>query len=241
MRSPLLFETHAHTTASDGYLTPLELVRLARHRGCSAVAVTDHDTLEGGLMAYKASTRLGLGVIVVPGVEVRTSWGDVLALCREPPSREPPVDVHPALLRDWADAENCILVAAHPYATWRHGMGGRRLVEGAAEGLWDAVEAWNQRTPPPLNALAARAAVKLGLPLTSGSDAHVPRELCGSPMRIGADSLDPLRPDDLVDAIVKRYAKPSTGLPGPAAIAQAAAWAVMRRLGMLREQGQIIG
>jgi predicted metal-dependent phosphoesterase TrpH len=233
----LMLDTHTHTTVSDGYLTPLEAVRLARRRGCGALAVTDHDTIEGGLRAYKASARLGLGVIVVPGVEVRTAWGDVLALCRSPPRQEPPVGGDPSALRDWADAEGCILVAAHPYATWRHGMSGRRLVEGARLGLWDAVEAWNQRSPPPLNALAALAAARLGLPPTSGSDAHVPRELCSSRMRLPGP--EPESPEDIVEAIVRGRAEPVPGLPGPLALAEAAAWGLMRRLGIERPPGLI--
>jgi len=234
--SVILFETHSHTTASDGYLTPLELVRLARRRGCGAVAVTDHDTIEGGISAYKASTRLSLGVIVVPGVEVRTSWGDVLALCTQPPGREPPSGAHPEVLREWADAEACILVPAHPYVTWRHGMGGRRLRLGGETGLWDAVEAWNLRGPPPLNLPAILAAEQLGLPPTSGSDAHVPRELCGAAM----EAPDEGSAEALVESLRRGRARPRAGLPGPLALAEAAAWAVMRRLGVERPPG-IIG
>ncbi len=63
-------DLHAHTTASDGTLTPRELVALAGETGLGAVAITDHDGvagLEEGLAAGKE-----LGVRVIPGVEIST-------------------------------------------------------------------------------------------------------------------------------------------------------------------------
>jgi predicted metal-dependent phosphoesterase TrpH len=219
-------ETHSHSTASDGALTPLDLVRLAAKRGCGAIAVTDHDTIEGGLSAFKAAKRLGLPITVIPGVEVRTTWGDVLALCREPPGTEPPKD--PFALRDWADGESCILVPAHPYHPARSSLGGRNLLRGAAEGLWDAIEAWNSRGLPLFNIPALRVASKLGLPMTSGSDAHAPREVCTSPVILeeGGDA------SSIVDAIAKGRARITPGVPSPLAYAEALALALSRRLGL---------
>ena len=40
-----IFDLHSHTTASDGKLSPRELVRLAKSQGLSALAITDHDTV----------------------------------------------------------------------------------------------------------------------------------------------------------------------------------------------------
>jgi hypothetical protein len=64
-------DLHTHTTASDGLLTPTELVRHALERGLGAVAVTDHDTTAGLPEALAAGAELGLEVI--PGVEISTS------------------------------------------------------------------------------------------------------------------------------------------------------------------------
>jgi 3',5'-nucleoside bisphosphate phosphatase len=63
-------DLHLHTLASDGRLTPEELVRLARERGVGRLAVTDHDTTD----AVPAATAEGrrLGVEVIPGVELGT-------------------------------------------------------------------------------------------------------------------------------------------------------------------------
>ena len=61
-------DLHAHTTASDGSLTPMELVTQARKLGLAALAVTDHDTL-GGLDEAGAAAR-AIGLDLVPGVEL---------------------------------------------------------------------------------------------------------------------------------------------------------------------------
>ena len=42
-----MLDLHIHTTASDGSLTPTQVVQLARKKGFSLIAVTDHDTMGG--------------------------------------------------------------------------------------------------------------------------------------------------------------------------------------------------
>lgn len=61
-------DLHTHTIVSDGTLSPAELVQRAREIGLGALAITDHDTLEGLLEACRASETLGMWVI--PGVEI---------------------------------------------------------------------------------------------------------------------------------------------------------------------------
>lgn len=63
-----LCDLHTHTTASDGQYTPAELVQLAKDRGLSVLAVTDHDTIAGVEEARQAGAELGLKVI--RGVEL---------------------------------------------------------------------------------------------------------------------------------------------------------------------------
>jgi 3',5'-nucleoside bisphosphate phosphatase len=63
-----VIDLHAHTTFSDGTLTPTELVEAALAAGLSAVAVTDHDSVDGLPEALAAAERVGLRV--VPGVEI---------------------------------------------------------------------------------------------------------------------------------------------------------------------------
>ena len=63
-------DLHTHTTASDGTLTPRELVKLAGELGLAAVAITDHDTVAGLREGLAAGEELG--VRVIPGVEIST-------------------------------------------------------------------------------------------------------------------------------------------------------------------------
>ena len=63
-----MIDLHAHTTASDGTLSPRELVQHARDIGLSAVAVADHDTTSGWTEAFEAASELGIEV--VPGIEL---------------------------------------------------------------------------------------------------------------------------------------------------------------------------
>ena len=61
-------DLHAHTTASDGTYAPTRLVDLAERIGLAAVAVTDHDTVEG--VAEAVARAATLDVEVVPGIEI---------------------------------------------------------------------------------------------------------------------------------------------------------------------------
>ncbi len=61
-------DLHLHTIYSDGSLTPAEVVALAHQVGITAIAITDHDIVDGVPHALEAATRLGIEII--PGVEL---------------------------------------------------------------------------------------------------------------------------------------------------------------------------
>jgi 3',5'-nucleoside bisphosphate phosphatase len=62
-------DLHSHTTASDGTLTPRELVRAAARRGVRVLAVTDHDSTEGLGEAFAAAAQHA-PLTIVPGLEI---------------------------------------------------------------------------------------------------------------------------------------------------------------------------
>lgn len=64
------FDLHVHTTASDGTLTPAEVVRLASENRLTAIAITDHDSVEGVSEALESAEALSGAVTVIPGVEL---------------------------------------------------------------------------------------------------------------------------------------------------------------------------
>ncbi len=61
-------DLHTHSTASDGTMSPTELVRAAQKAGLSAIALTDHDTIEG--LPEALETGIKAGVEVIPGCEL---------------------------------------------------------------------------------------------------------------------------------------------------------------------------
>lgn len=65
-------DLHLHSTASDGTLTPSELVEAASNAGVHIMALTDHDTVDGLTEAARAADERGL--IVINGVELSVTW-----------------------------------------------------------------------------------------------------------------------------------------------------------------------
>ncbi len=65
-------DLHLHTTASDGTMSPSELVRHARLKGLQAIAITDHDTIEGLDEGLIEAERIGIELI--PGVEISVEY-----------------------------------------------------------------------------------------------------------------------------------------------------------------------
>uniref|UniRef100_A0A7C3UX37 PHP domain-containing protein n=1 Tax=Desulfobacca acetoxidans TaxID=60893 RepID=A0A7C3UX37_9BACT len=66
--SKAYIDLHTHSNASDGTLPPRQVVRLAKERGLKALALTDHDTIDGLAQAVAAGQELG--VEVIPGGEI---------------------------------------------------------------------------------------------------------------------------------------------------------------------------
>ena len=62
-------DLHLHTLASDGRLSPTELVRLVARQGLKTVAVTDHDTTDGLAEAFEAAKAFP-GLRIIPGIEL---------------------------------------------------------------------------------------------------------------------------------------------------------------------------
>ncbi len=66
-------DLHVHTNISDGILSPVQVVAEAARKKIAAVAITDHDTMQGMPSARKAGKKLGLEI--VPGVELSVNYG----------------------------------------------------------------------------------------------------------------------------------------------------------------------
>jgi len=69
-----LYDLHSHSTASDGALSPTELVQRAHQHGVTSLALTDHDTTAGLNEAWLSAAATGIKLIA--GIELSTNWQD---------------------------------------------------------------------------------------------------------------------------------------------------------------------
>ena len=67
-----MVDLHTHSSASDSDYSPEQLIREAAHKGISAIALTDHDTL-GGLESAGREAKAA-GIRFIPGIEISISW-----------------------------------------------------------------------------------------------------------------------------------------------------------------------
>ena len=70
----VIYDLHSHTIASDGRLTPEELVHRAHQMRVGTLAITDHDTVAAIPAAQREIERAGLPLALITGVEISTLW-----------------------------------------------------------------------------------------------------------------------------------------------------------------------
>jgi len=70
----LLADLHSHTTASDGQLTPTQLISRAIEKGVEMFAITDHDTVGGLAEAHIANLAHATPLKLINGCEISTRW-----------------------------------------------------------------------------------------------------------------------------------------------------------------------
>ncbi|MDD2509710.1 MAG: PHP domain-containing protein [Syntrophomonas sp.] len=68
----MLYDLHTHTTASDGLLSPTELLGKASEMRLPGLAITDHDTIDGLEEARRFIAENSLALDFVPGIELNT-------------------------------------------------------------------------------------------------------------------------------------------------------------------------
>ncbi|HVD01710.1 MAG TPA: CehA/McbA family metallohydrolase [Candidatus Dormibacteraeota bacterium] len=171
-----LADLHLHTSFSDGWPSPEEVVdHVTAATNLDVIAVTDHDTIEGALRAAEYSARTA-GVPVIVGEEVSSRQGHILGLFLE---RRVRPGLSAAETVDEIHRQGGIAIAAHPF--WRTERMAERF-RGAVHGLgwlaaeldFDAVEVENSTPGLGLaNLLARRLAEGSGQAAVGGSDAHI--------------------------------------------------------------------
>jgi len=168
-------DLHIHTAHGDGLDTPEAVVDWAESRtDLDLIAITDHDEVEAGLRARAYALRRGYRVQVIPGVEITTRGGHLLALDVERTFRMlRPLNESVAEVR----AAGGLCIAPHPYSWLTTSIGERglrRLLPPISPALLDGIEVWN----PSLAGKVAHERTKVAnvmrwsLAELGGSDAH---------------------------------------------------------------------
>jgi len=140
--------------------------KYAKLKGLDGIAITDHGTVNG----YKKLQELAGDLIIVPGIEIATAAGDLIALfVREP--------IKPGLsLRDTTDRIHWLgglVIVPHPFDRYRKSVGDK-INEITA----DAIEVYNSRNIyKKANQMALKFAKEKGIVAVAGSDAHFKEEI----------------------------------------------------------------
>jgi hypothetical protein len=165
----LSVELHAHSALSyDGRDPVARLLEQARTVGLDGLAVTDHDEIEASLDAAEMAADYGL--VGIPGMEVTSEAGHVLALgVRE----LVPSELSFAETVERIHHLGGIAVVPHPFQKSRSGVLAN-VSESELAAAADAIEIYNSRLlTGRANRRAERFALRHGLPVTAGSDAHI--------------------------------------------------------------------
>jgi predicted metal-dependent phosphoesterase TrpH len=187
-------DLHVHTTFSkDSLITPKDLIFYAKKRGLNAVAVTDHDQLDG---AYKIAKETDF--LIIPGIEVSSDDGHIVAL-----------NVNELIPKGLSAVETVerihkaggVAIACHPYVYFKG-----CLRENVCA-TFDAIEVINARAVPFKSSVkkAEEAAKKFGLSRVAGTDAHY-----GPQIGYGYTAIDAAEPtvDAIAKAIVDGHCQP---------------------------------
>ena len=175
----MLIDVHIHTIYSDGRDDVESVLRVAELKGLDAVAITDHDTLQG----YWRALRLESGLTVIPGYELKTDAGHILILgVEELPRLRRPLIYEEVI--DWSRERGGLSIIAHPAV-------GRLKLNRWRRCPPDVVEALNAAYPlRMMMRIGLKVAGELGVPAVAGSDAHRALDVGNAYMELEGENLD---------------------------------------------------
>ncbi len=160
----MILELHIHSQFShDSLMKPDRIIKAARNIGLDGIAVTDHDTIKGGLSAQKANEDKGFSVIV--GCEIKSDCGDIIGLFLQEEIRS---RRYMEVIDEMRD-QGGVVILPHPFR-------GHRLSEELISAV-HAIETFNSRTSKADNDLAEELQKKHNKAAVSGSDAHFYSEI----------------------------------------------------------------
>ena len=162
----LKLDLHIHSQYSeDATGSPKDIIKILQKKGLQGMAIADHNTVEGGLKALKVKPK---EFIVIPGVEISTKDGHMLALnVTENIKRHLSVE---ETVEKIIDAGG-LPVVPHLF---RNMSGIKKEKLRNIQTKISAIEVFNSCSLPQTNLKTAKIAKEYGLGGTGGSDAHDP-------------------------------------------------------------------
>lgn len=163
------FDLHIHSCySSDGTMDIKTIIKVAMKRHLDGIAITDHNTIKGGLNAKKFETE---EFKVIIGSEIMTDQGEVIGLfLSEEINAKSLLDVIYEI-----KAQDGVIVIPHPFDKMR-----RSALHPNDEyaSITDCIEVFNSRCVFQIyNDKAVEYANKHKLPFVAGSDAHFENEI----------------------------------------------------------------
>jgi hypothetical protein len=144
--------------------SPETILKVAKKRGLDGIAVTDHNTIKGGVLTNKINSDNDF--VVVIGTEIRTEYGDIIGLFIQ----------NEIISKDFKNVvydikkQGGLVVLAHPcrkFLTYPNNV---------LDNI-DLIEAFNARSHQIHNLNALNLAKINKKPMTAGSDSHIPIEI----------------------------------------------------------------
>lgn len=162
------YDLHTHSKySSDGILEPQKLVKIAAKRGFSGIAVTDHNTIKGGLEAQKYENE---NFKVFVGSEVMTDKGEIIGLFLSEEIKSNDFYDVVAEIR----SQDGLVIVPHPFDEWRSSAS----LNKEDYKLVDCIEVFNSRcVKNSFNKKAALFAKSNKIEPIAGSDAHFRNEI----------------------------------------------------------------
>jgi predicted metal-dependent phosphoesterase TrpH len=189
----LKIDLHVHSCYSnDSIITPEELVFYAKKHGLDAVAVTDHDKIDGALKIAREKDFL-----IIPGIEISSLNGHIIGL-NVHEVIPPKLGVDETV--DKIHEAGGIAVACHPITFFKGSLGNH------TNSRFDAVEVINASAFPFHYSVdrGKKLASQLGKAQTAGSDAHYGPEIGCAYTLVEAE----LELEEVIEALTKGLCKP---------------------------------
>lgn len=157
--NPFKVDLHVHSIFSwDSSNKPDQLIKVARKKGLAGIAVTDHDTIRGGVITSSLSPK---GFYVIIGSEIKTDIGEITGLfITEEIKCGDPFEVV-----DEIKSQGGIAVLPHPFRA--HEILSKEIIDKI-----NAIEVFNGRCTRSENDRAKQLALDYNKPVVGGSDAH---------------------------------------------------------------------